>query len=147
MFSKKYNLLFIHIPKTAGSSITNYMKTLNDSFVNKYYQKQMDLNFLQKTRNLNVLICDTYTHIPLDDYRYILTDTEYKNSIKFTVVRNPISKLKSFYYFLKGHYWLSIDIGEMLPILKESIKKILSSKKFHQKKLAKYLIFLAQLCF
>jgi len=125
MFSKKYNLLFIHIPKTAGSSITGYMKNLNDPFVNEYYQKQMDISFLQKTKKLNRLICDTYTHIPLDDYRYILTDTEYKNSIKFTVIRNPISKLKSFYYFLKGHYWLSIDIGEMLPILNESIKKII----------------------
>lgn len=125
MFSKKYNLLFIHIPKTAGSSITGYMKNLNDSFVNEYYQKQMDLNFLQKTKNLNKLICDTYTHIPLNDYRYILSEREYKHSIKFTVVRNPISKLKSFYYFLKEHYWLSIDISEMLPILYESIKKII----------------------
>lgn len=126
MYSKKHNLLFVHIPKTGGTAVSSYMQNLNDPSVNEYYEKPMQISFLKKTINIDRLICDTYTHIPLNSYKFLLNDEQFNTSIKFTVIRDPLSKLKSLYYFLKDHNWLNIEIEEILPILYESLKMIKS---------------------
>lgn len=123
MYSEKYKLLFIHIPKTAGSSMSNYVSYIDNKSI-RYDKKNMDIDFIKKTRNIDKLICDNYMHIFLSDYKHLLNENEYNNSIKFAVVRDPINKLKSLYFYWKRINWINFEIFEILPILYNSIKKI-----------------------
>jgi len=123
VYSEKYKLLFIHIPKTAGSSMSNYVSYIDNKSI-RYDKKNMDIDFIKKTRNIDKLICDNYMHIFLSDYKHLLNENEYNNSTKFTVVRDPINKLKSLYFYWKKINWINFEISEILPILYNSIKKI-----------------------
>jgi hypothetical protein len=77
---KKYKVIFYHIPKNAGSSIR---KALLDNFEGEKIQ----------------------VHIPVSQSRGYLNIDDY---IKFAVVRNPYSRMVSWYHNLRHVY----DVGE-----------------------------------
>jgi len=115
MYIKKFNLLFIHIPKTAGTSITHYMNFLGGD---NYYEKTLPLNFVTPRW------AGKYTHLPLKYYKYFLDNNTIENSIKFTVIRNPLSRLKSWYYFNRSQGYVDIPINKFLPQMYKEINFI-----------------------
>lgn len=118
MYNKNYNLLFIHIPKTAGSSVSEYVYSLSNERFDKCHAKASPGFFKP------VMYDDQYTHMPLKHYRKILTENEYTNSIKFTIVRNPISKLNSLYHYHIQMGWFNYTIEQLLPIVYYDLKLI-----------------------
>jgi hypothetical protein len=104
MYSKTNNLLFVHIPKTGGQSMWEY-SLLSDKNSKKLY------------------FFTSGNHIPLRYYyNNILGKETIKNTIKFTVVRHPIDKLKSTYFFKKSiKNW---GIKDFLPGFYNHLKKV-----------------------
>jgi hypothetical protein len=119
MYIEKYNLLFIHIPKTAGTSISQYLNFLDSDEFKEKYGKSLPLNFT------NPRWVTGYGHLPLKYYNQILTEDVVKNSIKFTVIRNPISRLKSLYYYSVINDRVDIPVNKFLPQLYKEINFIL----------------------
>lgn len=82
--NKKYKIIFIHIPKCGGCYITS--RILPNEVRKVYYHSR---------------ICDILSLYP-----------KFSNFEKFTVVRNPYSRLVSAYFFLiKGGFKNPTDLG------------------------------------
>ena len=88
MISHKYKFVFLHIPKTAGTSVSDilgaYCETLPTPDRSSPYYYHAPLSKIQKyfiSQNLNY-----------DDY------------FKFAFVRNPWDRFVSLYYYLKKRY-------------------------------------------
>lgn len=111
MYSKKLKLIYIHIPKTAGSSITKYL-IKNDPESEISYQKTLPNSFFKNAQWL-----ETNTHIPLQYYNMFLSEYEVSNFLKFSSVRHPLDKLKSMYFYSKKHKWIDHTIEEYIDIL------------------------------
>jgi len=119
MYNPKNNLIFIHIPKTAGTAISEYMYKLNEERKDIVHNVKMDHGFLGKIR-----YATEYTHITFSMYKKLLNEKICNDAIKFVIVRNPINKLKSWYYFHTQNKWVNFSINKMLPILYHDLKLI-----------------------
>lgn len=119
MYNLKNNLIFIHIPKTAGTAISEYMYKLNGERKDIVHNVKMDHGFLGKIR-----YAKEYTHITFPMYKKLLNEKICNDAIKFVIVRNPINKLKSWYYFHIQNKWVNFSINKMLPILYHDLKLI-----------------------
>jgi len=104
MYSSENNLLFVHIPKTGGQSIWEYPLIKNRASKNLYFFQDGN-------------------HIPLKYYyNNILGKETIANTIKFTIVRHPIDKLKSTYFFQKpAKTW---TIKAFLPSFYDNLKTV-----------------------
>ena len=85
---KKDDIKFIHITKTAGTTIENIGKE------HGYNWGKYDRNYLEKFKKLKKFAHNNPWHIPLQYF----TTNPYKDKILFTVVRNPYSRCISEYY-------------------------------------------------
>lgn len=88
-YSKKYNAFFIHIPKTAGSSIY----TLLDLNPQEYSEEAF--NTLDRW-------IPSRQHMTALEIIGRMDSSTWSNSYKFTVVRHPYDRIVSSYEFLKG---------------------------------------------
>ena len=79
MIIDKYKTIFIHIPKTAGTSISTY------------FNEQQTRLRMQPGKH------DTIYHIKQRFFNI------YNSYSKFTIVRNPYDRMVSWYSFLKGN--------------------------------------------
>lgn len=124
-YSKELGLIFVAIPKTGSSSLVNALKTLQSpygqdlqllrEFVDKSYRKQYKFGEIGdpkpgRTKHLSAL-----------QIQYVLGQEEFDRCLKFSVVRNPWSRILSRYFF--NH----VD-AEPPPELK---LKRHTSRKFH----------------
>ena len=99
MYSKKYNLLFIHIPKTGGQSIT------------KHFMKFEGIHWENRRQYLLFPNGDKQhgppqtAHFTIHDYYNtdLIADNVIDNAIKLSVVRNPWARLWSEYNFHWNH--------------------------------------------
>jgi len=92
MISKEYKTIFIHIPKTAGTSISRF-----------FQEKQISICIQPE---LHASIHDIKSDFP----------QAYKNYRKFTVVRNPYDRMVSWYFFLKESAVLAgFDLETVFP--------------------------------
>lgn len=94
MISLKYNFLFVHIPKTAGNSIQNILRTYSEDRV-------VCLNPLQDGVERFGVISErfrTQKHSKLKDYRTALGNDLFTKLFKFTTVRNPWDRMISNYF-------------------------------------------------
>jgi|APGre2960657404_1045060.scaffolds.fasta_scaffold18819_3 hypothetical protein len=102
--SKNFNVIFIHIPKTGGTSVE---KMLDMSRKNNFYttnrkteENIKDLifnNFSEEER----LICSAKNmqHFTLIELKKLLDSNFFNNAFKFSIVRNPYHRLISEYFF------------------------------------------------
>ena len=100
MYCKKYNVLFIHIPKTGGQSIASYFLSLEGI---PWEDREKFLLIQNPEPNVGP---PQVAHFTIDEYLKadLLSPETIENAIKFAVVRNPWARLWSEYNF----YWKSI---------------------------------------
>ena len=92
-YCKKANALWIHIPKTGGTSIYIY-------FINKYSKKEVTLfsgirNTILPEEYLKKISLQHQTYETLIKYKELLSIDINKNTKIFTIVRNPYHRIIS----------------------------------------------------
>lgn len=98
MLSTNKNFLFIHVPKTAGNSIS---LALNDYSDDKIIEIDETLDTFEiKNDKFN-----TTKHSSLSYYKSILDEEVYNKLYKFCVVRNPWEMAVSYYFSPHWKKW------------------------------------------
>jgi hypothetical protein len=87
-------VLFIHIPKTGGSSINYFLENKNFNNWNKTYPYGHDPYFLLEKNNINI-----------------------ENAFTFSVVRNPYTRIYSYYKHFNKHNMINISFECFLELL------------------------------
>ena len=105
MISHILKFIFIHIPKTAGNSLSLYLK---DYVANEVIQKDSNLGSNQGIQVLCEMSKRDIKHESIN-YYYELYGHKINDYYKFTIVRNPYDRLLSFYYFTRGKDYQTFD--------------------------------------
>jgi hypothetical protein len=106
--------LFIHIPKTGGTSIE------------AHFQKYSRMFFYNGIRPVPPIIKVSPQHWPILTIRSIFGDDFCKES--FTIVRNPFKRLESEYHFQRKYIWSGLSSFDVW--LKRSLE-ICRDDRFH----------------
>jgi len=80
--SDKYKIIFLHIPRTSGTSMYDFFSKLDPSV--KKYDKYRDEDY-------------SFGHLPASKIRDIVGEDKWKQYFKFSFIRNPFYWAKSFY--------------------------------------------------
>ena len=119
MYSKKTNVLFIHIPKTAGQSMTRYFLSLEG-------KKWKHRKRVFVTDNEDPVFIPQTAHFTLEDYRaypYMNVANWVKKAYKFSIVRNPYDRLWSEYKWRKRRpKWDKFCTKDFLMSVKEDVQ-------------------------
>jgi hypothetical protein len=112
-FYKEINTLFIHIPKTGGSSLENYLKS---KYTEKLYSETGG-NKIIPDINLQKISLQHQTFNSIYENRELL-DIDFNDNLKIiTIVRNPFNKVISDLL-----WWKFIDINSDKNYVYEIIK-------------------------
>lgn len=85
----KIKTVFVHIPKTAGTSIVDTLYDINGHDTSEYFDK----------------------HESVSDIMSYLNWIKFYDYTKFTVVRNPYDRLVSWFHYYRS-FWLNREHGE-----------------------------------
>src|SRR6056297_512778 len=104
--SQKHKVIFVHIPKTAGSSICDWLdieQSPQNLFRNGYLENE---SFALQ-------------HLPISEIKTRIQSKQWQNYFKFTVVRNPIDRLISTFKWRKGIFprWKNSTFPEFVDNL------------------------------
>ena len=97
MFSRKYDTLFVHIPKTGGQSITEYFLSLE----NVPWKHGANLKYLEIVEFEPLSFTDQLTtaHFTMAEYKCYYHPKVIDSSIKFAIVRDPLTRAFSEYNY------------------------------------------------
>ena len=98
-------VLFVHIPKTGGSYITNQFKT-------KYVNTLISFPNLHRI-NQHYTLQEIISNVEID----------FENLYSFSLVRNPISKVISTYYFFKNCPVLFPSMDLYIDFVEDVVRK------------------------
>jgi len=132
-FEKKDKILFVHIPKTGGTSIEHFFNLCHpEKFWFGHWDRDQ-LEFLAKYEHLTSSKKILYEpqHYTLEILKKLMDD--YEEYFKFTFVRNPYTKLLSEYFWTKNivlncpsefdpqdfHQWCELFLSELNSSHKE----------------------------
>ena len=93
-------IIFVHIPKCAGSSIEYFFKKNNlrlDFVEEKIDFKSNETNFSEVVK----LHKGKTQHLSASDIDKLLGNIKFKEYYKFSIVRNPYDRLVSYYFYIK----------------------------------------------
>lgn len=124
------NLVYIHIPKTGGSSIRNSLgKNYNLIFnASKDNLKKMGfMNLNKKFETYDFSIGEFKDHLP---YQMIIEKKLDYNKFVFTFVRNPFSRLISLYFECLGNNFHIKDLNTNNNINFEQFVNIITEKPY-----------------
>jgi hypothetical protein len=95
----KYNkVLFIHIPKTGGTSISSFLESNNmDSWIRKYPARHDPYHFMQQVNNIT------------------------PDVFSFSVVRNPYTRAYSYYKHFNYQNQLNVSFEVFLNYIKDKV--------------------------
>ena len=113
----KQNILFIHIPKTGGQSITVYLLENNNQPTDNLNNSDFGLI---NNNNFKLKGPQHYHHMFLTEYEKMY---KIKNYFIFSVVRNPFDRFVSaFYYSGFAEEYDYVDMIDIIPTLKKNKK-------------------------
>lgn len=112
IFTDQLSIQFIHIPKTGGTTIENWMSILGQ--LNAYQPKVA--SFMK---------CSPQ-HLTYEEIKLIIG---YKFDFVFTIVRNPYDRLESEYFFRTGHESDALKLG-FSPWLLDQLEQYKKYKHF-----------------
>jgi len=135
-FEKKF--IFIHIPKTGGSSIKNRLKK-NNGFLLRHKERFL-IKFLPDLIKKSLFpiqnrLIPLFPHPTANNIQKELSKQIYNNYYKFGFIRNPWDWLLSYYLYMKSFkpenspYKLTHRQIKVLNIIEE-VKKISSFEEF-----------------
>lgn len=105
LISEKYKFIFVHNPKTAGSSIENVLLP----YSNFYYRiKNRSVKYyIYKFLGDKYLFGGIFKkHTPASRIQRVIPAEKFESYFKFSFIRNPYSRVFSYYNYLKtnnGH--------------------------------------------
>jgi len=102
MISTSKKLIFVHIPKTGGSSIELILNPYLDDKVIKEDDKHINIKTNFKN-NLGV----NYKHATATELKLIYGDDIFNNYHKFTVIRHPYDRLLSLHFWVYNSWNLN----------------------------------------
>ena len=109
--SPKHKLIFTHIPKTAGQSIETSLGIFNER--QGHFFKEYVYGSRPKA--------DTPTHFTINQIKQHITQEQFDNYTKFSVIRNPFDKMVSEFAFKGNNGFIVLQ-----PTFKEFIKELYS---------------------
>ncbi|MEP0356630.1 sulfotransferase family protein [Paraglaciecola sp.] len=110
IINNTFNFIFIHVPKAAGTSVTNEFSK---------YTNYCDLEiggtaFGEKIQPLYRNRFGLYKHIPAKELRAIMGQKDWSKFFKFSIVRHPADRLLSTFNFLREWSGTPVDLKERL---------------------------------
>ena len=109
-------ILFIHIPKTGGTTIENNMETMNKPIFKGGY---------------GVLRKVVYQHFDYKDYIKFFGIDSFNEFKKFSIVRNPYSRIISEYYWTPSLTDLGYKSGKSFDYFLDQVYDIVKNKKYN----------------
>ena len=97
MISFKHKFIFIHIPKTAGTSIVKSLSLYSEDIINSNGNIKPSLELIRLAREKNIRI-NNYKHFTYNQYKQILGD-KIKDFFVFSTIRTPYERIPSVYYY------------------------------------------------
>ena len=97
IINHRYRFIFLHVPKTAGTSITNYLSTFtgwNDIELGGTHYGEQIQEIYGRRFKLN-------KHSTARQVRTIIGEDLWRGYFKFAVVRHPLDRLVSAYQFYR----------------------------------------------
>ena len=97
MISFRYKFIFIHIPKTAGTSIVKALSPYSEDGVSDKGNIKPSIELIKLAREKNIRI-NNYKHFTYNKYKQLLGD-RIKDFFIFSVIRTPYERIPSVYYY------------------------------------------------
>lgn len=105
--SHKHKIIFVHVPKAAGSSINKILEcnSENEMFSYDWFRNLKNKPELPKNLSFEEIIKIQYCHPQhLKAHQLkLLFKNEWDNYYKFAIVRNPYDRFVSEYEYIKNH--------------------------------------------
>ena len=114
VWSHEKKLIFVHIPKTGGTTIEYYLDLMKS-----------DNGYCIKNNK-------AYQHFTWNDYKLLLGDEIYSKYFKFSIVRNPINRCISEYYWTRLKF--GFKSGCSFDKFLSEVEKIVKNKKYNESK-------------
>ncbi len=103
------DFIFIHIPKTGGSSIRSSLNKNYDILYNASKENFKKIGYLNPNENFedyDLKIYDFIDHLP---YQLIKNKELDKDKYKFTFIRNPFSRAVSLYFEMRNNNLIRLN--------------------------------------
>ena len=120
MIIPQKNLLFVHIPKTGGQSVTKYI--FKDQGIDFRLESQPSMLWIINNEDRSLPGPEKLPHMTINEYVDLgyLTQQEFDSYTTFSIVRNPFSRFVSAFYYnnlqyigmdewIKNHYPTDIN--------------------------------------
>lgn len=124
--SHEYKTIFVHIPKTAGTSIEEVFNCTNiENLYSTERSFKLVLPYNFKTSEIkDTALLKTPQHLTLSELKDLLPHEVYTNYYKFCVVRNPYKRLASEYFYRLNTYFITRTSNFYIPSFEVLVNKL-----------------------
>lgn len=130
--SNEKKFIFVHNPKTAGTSMESALSAYGNAFNRSNYQK---IRFLMTRKNIlpSWKYRHYHKHMKAFEARRFFSDQEWNSLFKFGFVRNPYDRMVSLYLFAKRHTSTrSHDLVSKMDTFQKFADSLISEERFQE---------------